>query len=251
VFTFVVVWFNIDLGAMKHATPPPLYKAGNTQEEGSVVMMLLPIVFMVIGVFVFLYLTGDGDIFHGSGSSSIFYTMITTLIFLYGYYVLFGDMRSSHYLRASLTGAKKLFPIALVLLFAFAIGKITSQLHTGEYLASLIDERGLSVHFLSPFIFILSGIIAFATGTSWGTFSIMVPIAVAMAVGVDANVALALGAVMSGGVFGDHCSPISDTTIISSLASDCDVVEHVSTQLPYALVSGCIALVLFFIFSYL
>jgi Na+/H+ antiporter NhaC len=78
----------------------------------------------------------------------------------------------------------------------------------------------------------------------------MVPVAVPMAVGMDANVALAIGAVISGGVFGDHCSPISDTTIISSMASDCEVIEHVKTQLPYALISGFIALLFFIIFSF-
>jgi len=79
----------------------------------------------------------------------------------------------------------------------------------------------------------------------------MIPIAVPMAVGMDADIALAIGAVISGGVFGDHCSPISDTTIISSLASDCEVVEHVKTQLPYALISGLIAFVMFVAFSFM
>lgn len=92
---------------------------------------------------------------------------------------------------------------------------------------------------------------AFATGTSWGTFSIMIPVAIPMAVGMDANVALCIGAVISGGVFGDHCSPISDTTIISSMASECGVIEHVRTQIPYALISGLIALVLFIVFSFI
>jgi Na+/H+ antiporter NhaC len=77
----------------------------------------------------------------------------------------------------------------------------------------------------------------------------MIPVAVPMAVGMDANIALCIGAVISGGVFGDHCSPISDTTIISSMASDCEVIEHVRTQLPYALISGAVAFVLFIVFS--
>jgi Na+/H+ antiporter NhaC len=102
---------------------------------------------------------------------------------------------------------------------------------------------------LGGVVFLLASLISFATGTSWGTFSIMIPVAVPMAVALDANVALAIGAVISGGVFGDHCSPISDTTIISSLAAECDVVEHVNTQLPYALLSAGIALIGFFIFS--
>jgi Na+/H+ antiporter NhaC len=77
----------------------------------------------------------------------------------------------------------------------------------------------------------------------------MIPVAIPMAVAMDGDVALCIGAVVSGGVFGDHCSPISDTTIISSMASNCEVVEHVNTQLPYAIISGVIASVLFFVFS--
>ena len=138
----------------------------------------------------------------------------------------------------------------MILLFAFAIGKVTVDLKTGQYLASLATEN-LSVSLLAGVIFLLSSIISFSTGTSWGTFSIMIPIAVPMAVGMDADIALAIGAVISGGVFGDHCSPISDTTIISSLASDCEVVEHVKTQLPYALISGFIAFILFILFGFM
>ncbi|WP_297443069.1 Na+/H+ antiporter NhaC family protein, partial [Sulfurimonas sp.] len=108
-----------------------------------------------------------------------------------------------------------------------------------------------NVYFIAALIFLLSGLISFSTGTSWGTFSIMIPIAIPLAVTMDADVALAIGAVISGGVFGDHCSPISDTTIISSLASDCEVIEHVQTQLPYALISGIIAFALFILFSFI
>ncbi|MCK4974683.1 MAG: sodium:proton antiporter, partial [Sulfurimonas sp.] len=150
--------------------------------------------------------------------------------------------------KTAFSGAVKLVPIAAILLFAFAIGEVTTQLKTGQYLASLASEN-LSVYLLAGVIFVLSSIMAFATGTSWGTFSIMIPVAVPMAVAMDADVALCIGAVISGGIFGDHCSPISDTTIISSLASDCEVIEHVNTQLPYALISGVIAFLLFVVFS--
>ncbi|RLA79162.1 MAG: sodium:proton antiporter, partial [Epsilonproteobacteria bacterium] len=110
--------------------------------------------------------------------------------------------------------------------------------------------ENLSIYLLASVIFLLSSLISFSTGTSWGTFSIMIPIAMPMAIAMDGDVALAIGAVISGGIFGDHCSPISDTTIISSMASDCEVIEHVKTQLPYALISGLIALILFLIFSF-
>jgi len=247
--TFLSIWFNIDIGSMKRAKYVQATSISSTcRDTKSMYYMLLPIILMVVLVFVFLYITGDGDILKGSGSSSIFYTMLTTLIFTLFYYVGTKNMNFKVWTKTSINGAIKLIPIASILLFAFAIGQVTTELKTGQYLASLANEN-LSVYLLAGVIFLLSSVMAFATGTSWGTFSIMIPVAVPMAVTMDADVALVIGAVISGGIFGDHCSPISDTTIISSMASDCEVVEHVKTQLPYALISGVIAFVLFIIFS--
>jgi len=248
--TFLAVWFNIDIGPMRNAKYIPLKKDSSSIKGTSMYYMLIPIILLVLFVFVFLYITGDGDILKGSGSSAIFYTTITTLIFTLLYYVGTNNMSFSFWSLTAFRGAKKLFPIAMILLFAFAIGKVTTDLKTGLYLASLANE-GLNVYFLAGIIFLLSSLMAFSTGTSWGTFSIMIPVAVPMAVAMDADVALCIGAVISGGIFGDHCSPISDTTIISSMASDCEVIEHVNTQLPYALISGVIAFILFVLFSFL
>jgi len=246
--TFLAVWFNINMGPMKYATPSPKHLYAKTKRVAPMWYMILPILLMILSVFVFLYMTGGGNIFKGSGSSAIFYTMLTTLAFMYLLYVGKKSMQPKVYAKSAIKGAKKLFPIVMILLFAFAIGRVTTELKTGLYLASLANDN-LNIYLLAGVIFILSSIISFSTGTSWGTFSIMIPVAVPMAVGLDANVALAIGAVISGGVFGDHCSPISDTTIISSLASDCEVVEHVKTQLPYALISGVIAFILFIVMS--
>lgn len=249
VVTFLSVYFSVDIGAMKNAKYIQREQMSQASEQQSMYYMILPIVMMIALVFFFLYNTGNGDIFKGSGSSSIFYTMLVTLFFMLIYYVSTKNMTLGTWTKTTLNGAKKLFPVALILLFAFAIGKVTTELKTGLYLASLASET-LSVYFLAGIIFLLSSLIAFSTGTSWGTFSIMIPVAVPMAVGMDANIALCIGAVISGGVFGDHCSPISDTTIISSMAADCEVVEHVKTQLPYALISGLIAFTLFIGFSF-
>ncbi len=246
--TFLFIWFNIDIGPMKHSTYNPFLHDKQTVRQANKYYMILPIVLMVLMVFVFLYITGDGNILKGSGSSSIFYTMVSTMVFMFFYFVGTKNMRVMTWTSVAFKGALKFIPIALILLFAFSIGKVTTDLKTGLYLASLASDN-LNVHFLAGAIFLLSSVISFATGTSWGTFSIMIPVAVPMAVGLDANIALAIGAVISGGVFGDHCSPISDTTIISSMASDCDVIEHVNTQLPYALISGLIALFFFIAFS--
>ena len=248
VVTFVFVYFSVDIGAMKNAKYIQSVDTIKRSKSSSMYYMILPIFLMIALVFIFLYLTGDGNILKGSGSSSIFYTMITTLLFMLFYYIPTKNMSLGMWSKTALKGAKKLFPIAMILLFAFAIGKVTTELKTGLYLASLASES-LSVYLLAGVIFLLSSLMAFSTGTSWGTFSIMVPVAVPMAVAMDANVALCIGAVISGGVFGDHCSPISDTTIISSMAADCEVIEHVKTQLPYAMISGVIALILFTVFS--
>jgi Na+/H+ antiporter NhaC len=248
VVTFLSIWFNVDIGSMRSTSYTTKSKEDSDTIQSSMYYMLLPIFLLIILVFVFLYITGDGNMLKGSGSSSIFYTTLSTLIFMLFYYVGTKNMSLSVWGATAFKGAKELFSIAMILLFAFAIGKVTSELNTGLYLASLASEN-LNINLLAAVVFLLSSVMAFATGTSWGTFSIMIPVAVPMAVGMDANVALAIGAVISGGVFGDHCSPISDTTIISSLAADCEVIEHVKTQLPYALLSGTIAFVSFIIFS--
>lgn len=243
IVTFLTIWYNIDIGPMRHAVvAEPSVECD--EQKGSVGLFIWPMVWMIGGVVLFMIVTGEGNILKGSGSSSIFYTLIVTLVLMYGYYRYTRVMDSKTFLRETFRGAKSMAPIASILLFAFAIGGVSSDMEVGQYLASFIGDY-LPSAYLAAAIFILAAIIAFATGTSWGTFSIMLPIAVPLAVGLDAPVALAMGAVISGGVFGDHCSPISDTTIISSMASGCSVQEHTRTQLPYALISAGIALLSF------
>jgi Na+/H+ antiporter NhaC len=99
-------------------------------------------------------------------------------------------------------------------------------------------------------MFVVSSFIAFSTGTSWGTFAIMIPIAVPMINLIGLHPGLVLASVLGGGVFGDHCSPISDTTIISSMAAATDHIDHVRTQMPYALLAGLVSLLLFLIFGF-
>lgn len=248
IVTFLFIYFSIEIGPMKQSMYKPHSLGVLNATMSSMYYMLLPVGLMVSLVFVFLYITGDGEILKGSGSSSIFYTMLTTLLFTLFYFTLSKNMSLLTWLQTALSGAKSFVGVSFILVFAFAIGDVTGELKTGIYLASLASET-IHPYFLAAIIFLLSSLISFSTGTSWGTFSIMIPIAVPMAVGMDSNVILAIGAVISGGVFGDHCSPISDTTIISSMAADCEVIEHVKTQLPYALISGLISFILFILFS--
>jgi Na+/H+ antiporter NhaC len=246
--TFMAIWFNIEIGAMKNARHKPKNEEILTPRTSTMYYMLLPIFFMIFSVFIFLYITGDGDILKGNGSGSIFYTMVATLIFTLFYFVGTKNMSLSLWGKTAVSGGVKLAPMALILLLAFGIGEMTTQLKTGYFLASLVGES-LNVSFLAAVIFFIASVISLATGTSWGTFSIMIPIAIPMAVSMDANMALCIGAAISGGVFGDHCSPISDTTIISAMASDCDLIEHTNTQMPYALLGWLISFVLFIVFG--
>ncbi len=240
--TFTVIWFNIDVGPMKQSTAVPL--AAEIKHTGNMWFMLIPIIVMVSAVFFFLWWTGDGNMLKGSGSTSIFYALIVTLLVALIQYRVYDVMSVKAWVIHSLTGIQSMLGIAAILLFAFAIGSVTQQLQTGQYIASYA-QYFLSPLYLGGVVFIIASIMAFSTGTSWGTFSIMIPIAIPLAIGIDANVAIVIGAVISGGVFGDHCSPISDTTIISSMAAGCDHIEHVKTQLPYALFSGALAFGMF------
>ena len=146
----------------------------------------------------------------------------------------------------AVVGFRELIGVATILALALALGAVCRGLGTGPWVAATVSPWINSVT-AAPLIFVASGFIAFATGTSWGTWAIMFPIAIPVAVMLDASVALMSAAVLGGGIFGDHCSPISDTTVISSLSAGVDHIEHVVTQLPYALLGGSIATALYFI----
>jgi Na+/H+ antiporter NhaC len=155
-------------------------------------------------------------------------------------------------LDAWVNGIRSMVMAAVILTAAWAIGDICGDLFTADYVVSL-TKTFLSPHWLPLLIFLSAGVIAFATGTSWGTMAILMPIAIPLAykfpqsdpsidtVHATAILLSATAAVLAGATFGDHCSPISDTTIMSSMASSADHIDHVRTQLPYALTAGLVA----------
>lgn len=202
--------------------------------------MLLPILVMVLMVPVGLYLTGKGDMFKGSGSTSVYYAVIVTLFFMYLYFVPTNTLSHKNYFKGFYEGIADMIPVGLIMVFALLIGKVIGDLGTAKYLAHLLTGN-ISPILMPLLIFLVASITAFSTGTSWGTFSIMMPIGLALGATMDLHIPLVIAAVISGGIFGDHSSPISDTTIISSMAAGCDHVEHVRTQLPYALFGGLLA----------
>jgi Na+/H+ antiporter NhaC len=246
-----VIFLNIDIGPMRQALPQP-YHPEHLQHEGEAtpLPMLLPLLVMVVSVPAGLYLTGNGNIFKGSGSTSVYYAVIVTLIFMYLYYV--GTKMLSHkaYFKGFYEGLGEMIQVVMILLFAIFIGKVIGDLGTANYLAGILNGN-IPPLLMPMLIFLVSSVTAFSTGTSWGTFSIMMPIGLALGASMGLDIPLVIGAVISGGIFGDHASPISDTTIISSMAAGCDHVEHVRTQLPYALAGGMLAALAFLAAGYL
>lgn len=216
--------------------------------------MIIPIFAMVTLMPVFLIMTGWADgggnalsaLQSGSGSKSVLYATTFATLIAMGMYKLSGKMGLRESFDLSLKGMSGMVPLAILMVLAFALGSLCRDLGTGVFIAE--TAKGFISPALVPaLIFLISCFVAFSTGTSWGTFAIMIAIAVPLAQSMDTNVTLAIAAALGGGVFGDHCSPTSDTSIITSMATASDHIDHVRTQLPYALICGGLTTVFYLI----
>lgn len=157
-------------------------------------------------------------------------------------------------IRAWHSGVQSMMIACIILVMAWGISSITNELKTADYLISILSDS-INPRFLPALVFIVCGLISFATGTSWGTMAIVMPIVIPMASTIsvmegltiiDTNLIIVgvISSVLAGSVWGDHCSPIADTTILSSMASQCNHISHVKTQLPYAILVGIVSLLL-------
>ncbi len=164
-----------------------------------------------------------------------------------------GTMKLMDSMHWMVTGFKTMLPAIIILVLAWALAATTQHLHTADYLSNALGEH-LNPYLLPAIIFILAAFISFSTGSSWSTMAILYPIAiptayaVCMASGLETELSMeiilcVISTVLGASVLGDHCSPISDTTILSSLATDCNHLDHVRTQLPYALTVGVVSLI--------
>lgn len=215
--------------------------------------LLIPLSVMVVMIFVGLWITGEGDITQGSGSTAVFWAVGIAIV---AAMVLYAFPRKSHGGRPVmkigestdlvLRGSAGLVGVTVLIVLAFALGQVSRELEMGPYLVGMVGS-GRGAWWMPALIFLVAGFISFTLGSSWATFAILIPIALPLASGLDMPLALFLGAVLSGGVFGDHASPLSDTTIISSMSAACDHVDHVNTQLPYALLMAVCSLIGFLI----
>ena len=250
VIVFYTCWSNRVFFALAgHEASSPRQEASSSEHDGGKVSYFLVPITILIGSFLgFMLYTGQGSLIAGSGSSSVLYAVLlaiaTAVILL---------LRDDRYTLKSLTetsyrGMSELLPVVSIILLAFALGASMQALGTGPFIAGLISQA-LPFWLIAPVVFITAGIISFTTGTSWGTFGILIPVAIPIALTTDLSPSLLLAAVLGGGVFGDHCSPISDSTVLASLAAGCEHLEHVRTQLPYALLGAALSLPLLILFS--
>jgi Na+/H+ antiporter NhaC len=143
-------------------------------------------------------------------------------------------------------GAKRAMIPFVILILAWSLKNCCDELKTGQFLTAILADK-VSAYWFPPIVFLVACVTSFATGTSYGTMAILIPTAIPVAFALDGNsygltTMISVGAVLDGAIFGDHCSPISDTTIMSSVSSSCDLMQHVRTQLPYSLLVAAIAL---------
>jgi len=208
--------------------------------------LLIPLAVLVGSMLGLMFVTGHGDFMAGDGSRAVLYAALLATAMAYVLLRLGRVFSHAQAMGHVFTGMQTMLPLIAILVISIAFGASLKALGTGSFVASLIGGW-LPVVLVVPMLFLAGALISFATGTSWGTFAILIPLGVPLIEAFGLPPSLVLAAILGGGVFGDHCSPISDTTVVTAMASGCDLLEHVRTQLPYALVAAALAFLAYLI----
>lgn len=265
VVMFCVIIFSVHVGPMKSAEERArrvLTLPGNQEEDGlssaKWYSALVPICFLLCSMFVGLYISGrehgrQFSIDHlrdafGRADAGMVLVLVSILSLGVALFVQPKGEKDSSYLMVASDGAKSLFEPLLILLSAWLLSGVLKDLNTASLLSSLLSEQ-MSLRWWGMAVFVIGALISFFTGTSWGTMGVLMPLALPVAIDLSllhygdaiSLAPLTIGAVFSGAVFGDHCSPLSDTTIVSSIACDVTPIEHVRTQMPYALFTAVLS----------
>ena len=266
-----LVFAKEDYGPMKahekNAIEGDLFTTGdrpfeNTSEnaiynKGKVIDLVFPILSLIVCCVIgmiysggFFSGTGFVEAFSGSDASvglmlGSFFAMVITIVF----YAVRKVLRFSYSMACIPEGFKAMVPAILILTFAWTLKAMTDSLGAAPFVASVMNSAaGGLMNLLPAIIFLVGCFLAFATGTSWGTFGILIPIVVAVFQGTNETMMIiSISACMAGAVCGDHCSPISDTTIMASAGAQCNHVNHVSTQLPYAMTVAAVSCITYVI----
>jgi len=246
----LVIFKAWQIGPMKNAQPVPLNKQTEKREANSPWLALLPLIVLVTTLPTFIYFWQDGDTWSWRNafiSDGVPYAMVAAgFVALTAAYLCFPKSKRTEAPQHMLDGAASLFPALIILICAWTLGSMFKSLGTADLLKTMLGDQ-ISPMSVPLVIFLIGAVMSFMTGTSWGTFGLLMPMALPLVLkfGIDlpedelmSLISMTIGAVFGGAVFGDHCSPFSDTTIVSALASGCSPTSHVATQLPYALIAA-------------
>ncbi|MCM3739342.1 Na+/H+ antiporter NhaC family protein [Oceanobacillus luteolus] len=267
---FLVAYLKVDIGPMRiheeraqktgelidpenSKVPGDLGDTIEAHPKGKVYHLILPILVLVLATVTAMLVTGarasEGEVTilsmfaNTDVNLSLFIGGAISVLFALILHMIHSAPKAS-VMNIFIQGMKSMLPAIYILILAWMIGSIISSLETGTYLAQLLNNANISGVFLPVLFFVISGIMALATGTSWGTFTIMLAIGAEVSAVIDINLLLpTLAAVLAGAVFGDHCSPISDTTILSATGAGANHIDHVLTQLPYAIIAAVVSIV--------
>ena len=263
--TLAVSLFGINIGPMRKAEERaektgaldnPGRGGALTEEAMSpskakprVLNMLLPMGVLIATILAVLTITGKGNPTQGAGMQSLLWGCILAVLTICILCVAQKLFSVDEVINEMFKGMGTMLPVAGILLFGFTMGNLVKDLDTGNYLTSVFMGV-LSPAFLPALSFLLCMLLSFATGTSMGTMAIMSVICLPMAISMGISIPLVAGAVFGGSIFGDHSSPISDTTIMSCATTGCDIIDHVKTQMPYVLIFAAISLVLYVVLGF-
>ena len=286
VFIIVMTCLNIDYGPMRthelnaakgdlYTTPErPFENAAEMKfnPDGKVIDLVIPVIILIIGcVSSMIYVgfqNGGHDLITAFANTSAFDALplgsLIALIINMIYFMVRRSMKFTELMDCLPEGFKQMVPAILILCLAWTIGDVTKGLGAPEFVAGIVKNLSGSLYALLPaVVFIIAAFLGFATGTSWGTFSILLPIVIQVFSGgtpaVDLTVGdlnnnllmISIAATLGGAVMGDHCSPISDTTIMASSGAQCYHLNHVATQLPYAVTVAVVAFVNYIITAFI
>ena len=211
--------------------------------------LLVPIGVLIVVMFAALLITGNGNIMNGAGMQALLWSVVASLLTIVIMTVVQKVFTMEEVINEMFKGMSHMLPIAFILLFGFTMGTVVKGLDTGSYLSSLFQQF-LTPALLPALTFLIAVLLSFATGTSMGTMAIMAVLALPMAFDMGISIPLVAGAMFGGSIFGDHASPISDTTIMTCATTGCDIIDHVKTQFPYCAGMAVISFVLYVIFGF-
>lgn len=251
------ILFRFDFGPMKRAysrneDTSTEYKYDTEVIDRAKVQaknMLLPIVFLVACIFVILFATGGGNLAGGDGGTAVFISGLLTLLLTGVWYALRKITTLEKYTSWVMDGMRSMFELALILVLAYAFGSLLSVLGTAAFIAQYAQLMPSGIMLAAGFL--IASCIAYATGTSGGTAAVLVPVLTPVLVPMGIPAPFVLGAIISGAVFGDQNSPISDSVILTSSMTGVKIMDHVRTQTPYTLVAWGVAMIGYLILGFI